>query len=389
MSTRSRIKELDLTKTFILLVAMIGTHTFYDLTTMEITQSAIGSVLNVLAGTFGAPVFMFCMGITLHFSRYQSPKDWLRRGISLLTIGMAVNILRWGTYAFDAYWTHQPELYKGVALIYNVDIMQFAGLAFLLMALCNYLRLNHRAILAIGVALNLAGSLLEGHYTDSYALNQLLGYFYPTPTCCCFPLFNWFIFVAAGNTMGTHYSQTNDIGHFFRWMLLIGGLVTAVYLYLTIVVQVPVLRTLQGDWGLYWMNPYDALPTAFFIAPFMVGVFWLLGKLIPDSWMRVLSYPSQHINQVFCISWIWIMWTAHVFLFVPKATTDGTFVVAWLSIIALTLLSIFIYEKYLQARLSPWFSRHATAWTIGIWVVSIAFGAWYFATVPGPYIMPY
>jgi len=389
MSTSTRIKELDLTKTFILLVSMIGIHSFYDLTTMDVSESTIGSVLNVFAGTFGAPVFMFCMGITLHFSRHQTPRNWLHRGISLLTIGLAVNILRWGTYAFDAYWTNQPELYKGLALIYNVDIMQFAGLAFMLLALLQYLHLGHWGILAIGVGLNLIGSLLEGHCTDSYVINQLLGYFYPTPTCCCFPLMNWFIFVAAGNTMGTHYSRTNDIGRFFRWQLPIGGIVTAVYLYLTIVVQVPVLRTLQGDWGLYWMNPYDALPTAFFIAPFMVSVFWLLGRLIPDSWMRVLSYPSQHINQVFCISWIWIMWIAHVFLFVPKATTDGTFIVVWLIIIALTLLSIFIYEKYLQARISPWFERHATAWTIGIWGVLIAFGAWYFATVSGPYIMPY
>jgi len=380
---------LDLTKTFILLVSMIGIHSFYDLTLLDVADSSVGSVINVLSGSFGAPVFMFCMGLTLGFSRYQSPRDWLKRGFSLLTLGMLVNVLRWGTFAFDAYWTNQPELYKGVALIYNVDIMQFAGLAFMLLALLNYLRLNHWTILSIGVVLNLIGSLLEGHHTDSYVLNQFLGYFYPTPTCCCFPLLNWFIFVAAGNSLGALYRKTNDIGRFFRWMLPIGGIVTAVYLYLTIVVEVPMLRTLQGDWGLYWMNPYDALPTAFFIAPFMLGVFWLLGKLIPDSWMRVLSYPSRHINQVFCISWIWIMWTAHVFLFIPKATTNAAFIIAWLSMIALTMLSIYTYEHYLQSRLSPWFHRHTTAWTIGIWVFLLAFGAWYFTTIPGPYFTPY
>jgi len=389
MSAYSRIKELDLTKTFVLLVAMIGIHSFYDLTE-GMGESVIGSVLNVLGGSFGAPIFMFCMGITLGFSHRQSPKDWLHRGFYLLTLGMAVNVLRWGSIAFRAWWTNEPELYKDLAQIFNVDIMQFAGLAFMLLALLQYFRLNHWAIiLALGVVLNVVGSLLEGHYTDSYVLNQLLGCFYPTPTCCCFPLLNWFIFVAAGNTLGVLYKKTTDIGRFFLWMLPVSAVVTAAYLYLTIVVQLPVLRTLQGDWGLYWMNPYDALPTAFFIAPFMVGVFWLLGQLIPDSWMRFLAYPSQHINQVFCVSWVWIMWISNIFLFVPKATNECTFVLVWIGISALTLLTIYGYEKYLQARIAPWFSRHATAWTIAVWLFIIAFGAWYFTTIPGPYTVPY
>lgn len=388
---KSRILELDLTKTFVLIVTLIGIHSFYDLVDLEmldVADSALGSVLNVLGGTFGAPIFMFCMGVTLGFSRHQSPKDWLHRGIELITIGMVLNVLRWGTLAFHAYVAHEPELYKGLAIIFNVDILQFAGLAFMLLALLQYLRANHWVILLVGVVLNFIGSALEGHFTDSYVVNQALGYFYPTPTCCCFPLFNWFIFVAAGNMMGYLY-RTIDMRRFFAIAIPVGGIITAVYMYLTMVAQWPCLRTLQGDWGLYWMNPYDALPTAFGVAPFMIGVFWLLAKIVPDRWVPILSYPSQHINQFYCVSWVWIMWTANIFLFVPKATTDALFLVAWLSMIALTTLSVLIYDKWLQARLTPHFERHATAWTIGVWVAILAFGAWYFTHVPEPYIMPY
>jgi len=384
-----RIKELDLLKTFVLVIAMVGIHTCYDLTTLDVADHALTRFINILSGTFGAPIFMFCMGVTLGFSRHAEPKDWFYRGVSLLTIGMALNVFRWGTFAIDAYLTNQPELYKGLALIYNVDIMQFAGLAFMLFALLKHLRLNHWHILLLAIGLNIAGSLMEGHHTSSYVVNQIAGYFYPTPTCCCFPLLNWFIFVAAGNLMGEWYRTQSDMLPFFRVAMPIGGIVTAVYLYLTIVVQVPCLRTLQGDWGFYWMNPYDALPTAFFVAPFSLGVFWLIARWIPDSWMTVLAFPSKHINQFFCVSWLWIMWIAHVFLFVPKATTIASFVLMWVVIIVLTVLTIILYNRYMEAHISPWFSRHAVSWTVGIWLFLLAFGAWYFTHIPEPYIMPY
>jgi len=389
MTSGTRTIEFDLTKTFTLLFCMIGIHSFYDLTTIDMADSAIGSVLNVLAGSCGAPIFMTCMGITLSFSRHNSPKDYLSRGIQLLTLGMAVNVLRWGSQAFRAYMTNDVELYKGLALIFNVDIMQFAGLAFMLLALLLVLHIRPWQMLLLGVALNIIGSTLEGHYTDSYVVNQILGYFYPTPTCCCFPLLNWFIFVATGNMLGYLYHTLDDISRFYRIAIPVCGVITAVYMYLTIVTQLPFLRTLQGDWGLYWINPYDAFFIAFGVAPFEIGVFWLLGKVIPHRWMRVLAYPSMHINQFFCISWVLIMWTANIFLFVPKATTNGEFVIIWCSIVALTILISWVYNSYLRERIAPVFSRHSLAWSIGVWAFLIAFGVWYFTTIPGPYMMPY
>lgn len=94
----------------------------------------------------GAPVFMFCMGVTLGFSRRQNAAGWLRRGIHLITIGMFLNMLRYFPIAYASHATDNPELMKGLALIFNVDILQFAGLAFMLLALCKRLRMGTWAI---------------------------------------------------------------------------------------------------------------------------------------------------------------------------------------------------------------------------------------------------
>jgi len=388
MNKSNRILELDLMKSFIIIVSMIGIHSLYDLTLLNANSNVTAAVLNVLASQFCAPMFMFCMGVTLSFSRNQEPMGYLHRGIILLTIGMVLNVLRYVPLIYSAYKNGETELFSGLAQIFNVDILQFAGMAFILLALLRQLKWNPWIILAFGMGLNVIGTLLDGHHTDSYVINQILGYFYPTPTCCCFPLMNWFIFVAIGNVMGLIY-RTMDKGRFFCIATPVGTVATAVYMYMCLVAKTSCTRALQDDWGFYSMHSCDAFFTAFGIAPFMLGVFRLLSKIVPEKWVAVLSHPSRHINQYFCVSWVWIMWIANLFLFVPKATTEAGFWLVWWTVVGLTVVTVVIYDKYLKSCAHAWFGRHPIAWTVSIWVALVAFGAWYFTTVPGPYTMPY
>lgn len=387
MNSLGRIRELDLTKTFIIIISMIGIHTMYELADFEITGAA--SVLNILATAWGAPVFMFCMGVALCFSHNATTVSWFRRGIYLFTIGMVLNVLRYGPMAFTAHAANQPELMKGLAQIFNVDILQFAGLSFMLLALCKKLKMNAWSILALSVQMNIIGTLLIGCNTSNYAVNQILGYFYHTPTCSCFTLLNWFIFVAAGNLFGKAYVECENKGKLYRYIIPICGVVAIVHQYLSITGGAPFFKTLQNDWEFYSMATPDALCIAFGVAPFMLGIFYLIAKIIPKKWMDVLAYPSIHINQFYCISWVWIMWIAYFLYFIEPATTFASFVPRWIGIFALTTVTIVVYNKFLRTKIKSIFSHYETAWFIVIWLFVVAFGIWYFSTIPGPYIMPY
>ena len=387
---RNRVKELDLTKSFIIIIGMIGIHVLYHLADYQVLSSSItANVLNILATAWAAPVFMFCMGVTLGFSRHQNPSDWLHRGVHLITIGMVLNILRWGPYAFTALATDNPELMKGVAMIFTVDILQFAGLAFMLMALCKHLKMSVWGILALSILMNIAGTLLIGLYTPSFVANQVLGFFYHTPTASCFPLLNWFIFVAAGNALGKLYRESDNLDRIFCYIIPVCGVIAIVHQYLSITGSVSFFKTLENDWEYYNMETPDALCIAFGVAPFMIGLFRLVGKIIPDKWMVTLGYPSRHINQFFCVSWVWIMWT-YCFLYqIAPATTVSDFIIRWVIITILTTVTILIYNRYLINRITPLFGRHETAWNIGIWVTVIVLGVLYFLNIQGPYLMPY
>jgi len=389
---RNRVKELDFTKTFIITISMIGVHTLYHLADYEtLSSSILANVINILGTAWGAPVFMFCMGVTLVFSRRQDASDRLRRGIHLITIGMVLNILRWGPYACTARATDNPELMKGVAMIFNVDILQFAGLAFMLLALCKTLKMTAQGILVLSIIMNVIGTVLTatGQFTSSYTANQVLGFFYHTPACSCFPLLNWFIFVAAGNVLGTLYKESDNIDRIFRHIVPICGAIAVVHQYLSITGGAAFFKTLENDWEFYNMQTPDALCIAFGVAPFMLGFFRLVDMAVPNKWVDVISYPSKHINQFFCVSWVWIMWTCSFLYRIEPAITIAGFIVRWVLITAFTAVTVVIYNKYLKSRIAPLFGRHETVWNIGIWMTVIILGILYFTNVQGPYIMPY
>lgn len=391
MKNRHRLLELDLMKSFIIIFSMIGIHSLYDLSDFDRSGSTLCFILNILATQFGAPMFIYCMGATLCFSRHRKPTDYIRRGFNLLTIGMVLNVLRWGSMAFKAYMTGEEELYGGLALIYNVDIFQFAGLALMLIGFLKHWKFNKWQIFVLAIVMNIAGTLLNGLETPYYVVNQVLAYFYATHTCCAFPLLNWFIFVAAGNLMGHYYATTEYPERFYRWALPFSALITAVYLYLCLVVESPFTRALENDWWYYSMKSGDAFLTVVGVAPFMLSLFGLLSKFVKGKMAVVVSYPSKHINQYFCVSWVLIMWTAYIFYsFIPPAHSVGMFVLTWISIAVLTTLIVFFYNRYMKVAANAWFARHETAWYVGIWLALIAFGAWYFSlSLPYPYIMPY
>lgn len=280
---KKRIKELDLTKTFVIIISLIGIHTVYHLADWETLSSTIPvSVLNILATACGAPVFMFCMGVTLGFSRHQDVGSWFHRGVYLITIGMVMDVLRWGPSAYIAHATGNPEHMKELAMLFNVDILQFAGLAFMLLALCKKLKMGVWSILILSLVMNIVGTLLIGHQTESYVVNQALGFFYHTTTCSCFPLLNWFIFVAAGNVMGKIYRESDNVDKFFGYIIPICGVIAVVHQYLSITGRCTWFKTMENDWEFYSMMTPDALCIAFGVAPFMIGLFRLIGRLVPE-----------------------------------------------------------------------------------------------------------
>lgn len=374
--------EFDLAKA-ITIVLMVWAHVYETLSTGFAPSVSYDNAV-VRSSILGAVTFMFCMGIGMAYTSHNSSKECLSRGFKLLTTGFILNFFRTFIPAVTAsvIYSNHSVLQK-IILCFSVDILQFAGLAFLLVGLLKRWNVGNTGMLLISLALSAAGTLLEGVQTGNYAIDQLLGFLWGTYSESYFPLFNWFIFVAAGQWFGEKYKYLQDKDKFHFISLIAGSLICAIYLYISLNVEQDVFKGITSE--LYFAHrPFlDALVCLPVNVAF-ISLCHYLGKIIPQGVMPVLTHPSKHINQYYCISWVIILGLAYDFP-ADAIDSESMTICFWLLILALTILSVTIYDRYLQQGVGRFFGRRRTFWTIFIWAVCIGAFIWTLNNFDSPY----
>lgn len=362
--------ELDLAKA-VTIVLMIWTHTYETLSTgFEPSLSAINSY--VRGSIAGAVTFMFCMGIGISYTRHNSAMECLHRGFKLLTTGFTLLLCREIIPALlSSLIFNLPDNMVYLAYGISVDILQFAGLAFLFVGCLKKLKIGNGGMFLISIVLSMLGTLLEGVSVGCYPVDQLLGFFWGTKSESYFPLFNWFIFVAAGQWFGDKYQFLQVKKRFHTISLLVGALLCTIYIYLSFHVEQNIFKGLTSEIYLGHRPIFDAI----ICLPINVGLislFYFIGQLIPQKAIPVLIHPSRHINQYYCISWVIIVLVIY-FLFKSEIlSTDGQVIITWICILATTILSVVIYSKYLKEKTESYFGKHRLFWTVFVWTACIA-----------------
>jgi len=254
--------------------------------------------------------------------------------------------------------------------------MQLAGLAFLLMALLQKCGLKNWMIFAFAVLLSVCATFLEHIQTGCYAFDQLLGFFWGTDTESFFPLFNWFIFIAGGKWFGSLYMRIADKNKFFLIAAPLGIICFALIWYLQKHTDCTLFNSFDENYyGFSWIRLPDAL-SVLIMAPAVIGLFYLFSKILPSKTVDVLSYPSKHINQFYCVSWWWIM---VVYLFRWADSTVALFSI-WFNIVTITTISVVLYNNHYKEIVESFCSRHKTVLTILVWVLTLGAAFFSFAT---------
>ena len=173
-----RQRELDISKGFII-IFMALSHAieilgwFFDpLTSDNFFWHGFDMIIK---GT--APVFMICMGISLSYSKKQSPGDLLRRArqiagfVVLLELARTVIpcLIEWLIF-------RDPESMVYASEIFCVDILQFATMTMLVFALFKKLKLSTAVMLVIAAGCAVVGQLLQGVSTGSFAGDVVVGF---------------------------------------------------------------------------------------------------------------------------------------------------------------------------------------------------------------------
>lgn len=342
-----RQQELDLAKA-ILIFLMPIVHCIIECTPEEGLAYGIPYVFDtVIGGPFGAPMYMFAMGVGMVYTKRQAPADYARRGIMIGIVGYVLNICRFlipflaGYMITGDYGKYMDPLpYR----VFGDDILQFACLAMLVMALFVKLRLPDAAMLLTCLGMSLLGTRLNGIDVGAPYGNIFLGYLIGTEDAAGkvfsdFPLFNWLIIPVCGYVFGKRLLHTGDKKLFYRLISPLGLLITIIYFSVGIINGFGMFG--EGQNCYYHLSTPDAM--ASLAAAFgMLGIYYVLIRYIPDRMLSLTGEISRNINAVYCIHWVIVMISIDVVMYIVRGTQELPVPVTMLLGTCISILSILI-----------------------------------------------
>ena len=287
--------------------------------------------------------FMFAMGVGMMYSRRNTPGDQIRRGVNILLLAYVLNFFRYGMYymAEGLITGAFPE--RTLGALFGGDILQFAGLAFIVTGILKKLKLKEIEILFIALILSMIGTMVAGVDTQNPVLNIIIGLFVYTPNhASTFGFCSWYLFVAVGLVFGKILQQTPDKDAFYKRLLVVSGILSAIYIAATCVFG---MWFLSVDNAYYDASPLEALGLLS-IDVFLLSVFhFLLKKVDASKFPRSLEM-SRNINTIYCIHWCIIGAVDFFLCHLLKLEIVSNYVVMYAFGIVLVVVSFLLARHY-------------------------------------------
>ena len=347
--------ELDIAKSFST-IFMIFIHSITIAMLFENTISIPYYIIvgSILGGPFSAPVFMFCMGIGIIYSRHSQPNTMIKRGIKLLILGILVNLFSFILPHFLSQHLLNSgnivPILGGLKLFY-VDILGFAGLSFVILGIFKKINLSNKQLLAVGIILSILGFILRFSDFGTIPLNIMFGYFIGTGyEFTAFPLFSWIIFPIAGYIYGQYFIRTKNKSKFFRlWPIFI--IISIIYFIIYMILIYDSYGTFPEGYYFY-MSTLLALFCIILIHGDLGFSFWL-SKKIPDKLKNVFVLASKNITGIYVIQWLLIPITIILIKYANKSIVFNDLsvtIIALFIVIASTLCALSLKKMKFQQK---------------------------------------
>lgn len=313
--------EFDLAKA-ICILGMVFVHCFeeFPLTESGYSSSLYYTFVVVLDALFGAGTFMICLGIGLAYTKKNEPNDFIKRGITTFLLGYLLNVFRF-VIPFSAYFLQGDFVdvlkYLVCCLLYT-DIMQFAGLAFLLFGLLKKIKVPDWGIAVIAIVMSIVGTFVRLIDLGNVFVDELGGLLFGTHDPAMtydyyyapFPLTNWFILVIFGYFFAKLLRKTQNIEKFYAITTISSAVIVITYMVIAIPNR---LGMMSGDITDYFqMRIWDSL-MIMSGAVFAFGIYHYISKLFGEKLKNVVTKLSSNINKTYCIHWVIIGFLTFIF----------------------------------------------------------------------------
>ena len=283
------------------------------------------------------------------YTKHNTPKDFMKRGITLLATGYALNFFREGVLMIAASLLGiettfaKPVIYS----IGTVDILQFAGMGFLTIGLLKKLSFKPLHMLGITFLLQCFCSLFVDKLTNlSPPINCFVGLFLYTGEYSAFPLFLWLPYLVIGVCFGTKLMQTKNKKTFY-FRLAIGSSLT--YLLLSIgyhLCGIDTWRFYTGFENLYYkQNP---LSTLWIVSIVGIALSSCYGISLKTSGKLeyLIKWISSNLNTIYIIHWLVISYSIAVLELLDFDRLPQVYIIP--TGIMVTIIAMVINQAYKQ-----------------------------------------
>lgn len=321
----TRQYELDLARAVVIFfLAFI--HLTIECSTEQALCSGIPYLFDtIIGGSFSAPMYMFVMGVGMFFTKKSTPRDHFIRGTKILGLGYLLNICRYLVPSLIGYGITGEKAKYLEPLLYKMlgnDILIFAGIAMMLIAVLIAVKTPKWTMLLLGLASSALGTLLNGVDVNNDLGNIFLGYLIGTEDAAGkvlsdFPLLNWLIFPLAGYVFASILVWVKDKKTFYLLFSPVCIISTAFY-------YVYGIRNGAGMFGegqncYYHMIFSDAL-ASLSLTLGLIGMYYFLSLILPKWILKLAGDISRNITSVYFIHWIFVFVIADLVLYISRGT---------------------------------------------------------------------
>ena len=313
-----RQKEFDYVK-LIAIAFMILIHMWEECTDINLSVLPKGFLNNFLqfcAGPLAAPMFMTAMGIGIPYSKHCTPIDLFKRGVNIFILAYVLNILRDVIpYTIFAGVHHEFDVDYFLFNLLNGDILQFAGLSFMLISLFMKLDLPVLVMNCIALLMQLVGFLLATYFPVNTNITYVLGLFYKTEDMC-FPLLQWFIYPCFGIFLATYLRHVINKDVFYKTILIVGASLLTVYSISLHIngYKVAYVYSLARD--VYYNQ--DFIKTLFSILTIIVEIsiiHFLFCRRDYSKLDSLAAFAGKYLNTIYIVQWLLVGWLSNILLY--------------------------------------------------------------------------
>ena len=279
----------------------------------------------IIGGPFSAPMYLFAMGIGIVYSRRNEFRSRVKHGLTLIGIFYLSNTVRFLIPYLIGYGITgdreqfiEPLIFKWL----GADVLLFAGMAYIVMALFIHLELPVRMMIEISAALLLLTNLIGEVDTGSDICNIFLGYFIwvndaDDMVISDFPLLTWLIIPVCGYAFGRVLIRVKDKDRFYRKFTLPMLLIPAIWYFPGNYYELGLYD--YGENAYYHMMAWDCLQYLCLTVG-MLGLWHFVSKIMGEGLMKFMTETSRNITSFYCIHWVFVIWVTNVILYMINGT---------------------------------------------------------------------